>query len=175
MLIYLQLIETFEDKTKFEELYSAYRGLMYHVAYQYLKHEQDAEDAVHHAFVKIAENIKRIEPVCPKTKQFVVTIVENRAKDVLKMRGRHPETMLNEQICGTYDDTMADSDFLMECILKLNGPQQQVILLKYCHGYELREIAKMMQITYESARKIDQRGKKKLEEMLKEGGACDDK
>lgn len=36
-----------------------YRGLMYHVAYEILHNEQDAEDAVHHAFVKIAENIKK--------------------------------------------------------------------------------------------------------------------
>ena len=86
------------------------------------------------------------------------------------MRGRHPEILLNEQVCGAYDDTMADDDFLTECILKLNDQQRQVLLLKYCHGYDLREIAKIMNITYASARKIDQRGKKKLRDMLIEGG-----
>ena len=58
MLIYLQIIETEDDKSKFEEIYMAYRGLMYHIAYERLRHEQEAEDAVHHVFVKIAENIK---------------------------------------------------------------------------------------------------------------------
>lgn len=169
MIIYLQLIETNEDRTKFEDIYLTYRGLMYYVAYNYLKHEQDAEDVVHHAFVKIAENINTIEPVCPKTKQFVVTIVENRAKDILKVRGRHPETILNEHICDA-SDAISDDDFLMECILRLNGNQQHIILLKYFHGYELREISKMMNITLASAQKIDQRAKKKLKEMLEEGG-----
>ena len=168
MLIYLQLIETIEDRSKFEDIYITYRGLMYYVAYNYLKQEQDAEDVVHHAFVKIAENIKTIEPVCPKTKQFVVAIVENRAKDILKIRGRHPETMLNEYICCD-SDALTDEDYLKECILMLNENQRLIIILKYCHGYELREIAKMMNISLASARKIDYRAKKKLKEMLEEG------
>ena len=57
MLIYLQTIETDKDKSKFEQIYDAYRGLMFHVAFKILEQEQDAEDAVHHAFVKIAENL----------------------------------------------------------------------------------------------------------------------
>ena len=60
MLIYLQTIETDKDKSKFEQIYEAYRGLMFHVAFKILEQEQDAEDAVHHAFVKIAENITKI-------------------------------------------------------------------------------------------------------------------
>ena len=87
MLIYLQTIETDKDKSKFEQIYEAYRGLMFHVAFKILEQEQDAEDAVHHAFVKIAENITKIsEPVCPKTKAFVVTIVENKSIDILPRR-----------------------------------------------------------------------------------------
>ena len=82
MLIYLQMLESPEEKSILEQIYLEYRGLMYHVAYEILHNEQDAEDAVHHAFVKIAENIKKItDPVCPKTHSYVVTIVEHQAID----------------------------------------------------------------------------------------------
>ena len=57
MIVYLQMIETDEDKSKFEEIYQEYRNLMYYVAYKRMQHEQDAEDVVHHVFVKIAENL----------------------------------------------------------------------------------------------------------------------
>ena len=68
MMIYLQTIETGEDKTKFEQIYAEYRRLMFHVAYEILHNEQNAEDATHQAFVRIAENIRKIDvPVCPKT------------------------------------------------------------------------------------------------------------
>lgn len=80
MMIYLQTIETGEDKTKFEQIYAEYRGLMFHVAYEVLHNEENAEDATHQAFVRIAENIRKIDmPVCPKTRSYVVTIVEHEA------------------------------------------------------------------------------------------------
>ena len=65
MLLYLQMLETPEEKSLFEQIYLEYRGLMYHVAYEILHNDQDAEDAVHQAFVKIVENIKKIVGVKP--------------------------------------------------------------------------------------------------------------
>ena len=60
MMIYLQMIDTPEDRSKFEQLYLEYRGLMFHVANKILRNEQDAEDMVHQAFLKVAENIEKI-------------------------------------------------------------------------------------------------------------------
>ena len=76
MLIYLQMIETAEDKTKFEILYTEYREWMGAIAFSILNNKQDAEDAVHNAFVKVAENIKKVgDPYSPKTKAYIVTII----------------------------------------------------------------------------------------------------
>ena len=63
MLEYLATMETADDRTRFEALYLAYRGLMYHVAYHILKNPQDAEDAVHQSFVKLADYPRR--PLSP--------------------------------------------------------------------------------------------------------------
>ena len=64
MLIYLMMIDSPEDQSKFEKVYLTYKGPMYHTAYKVLNNE---EDAVHNAFVKIAENISKIgEPVLSK-------------------------------------------------------------------------------------------------------------
>ena len=60
MIIYLQMIESDEDKSKFEQLYIMYKGLMFHVAMKILKNEFDAEDAVHQAFLSLIENLKKI-------------------------------------------------------------------------------------------------------------------
>lgn len=171
MLIYLQIIETDEEKSKFESIYKAYRGLMYHVAFERMHHEQDAEDVVHHVFMKIAENIKIIEPVSPRTKQLVVTMVNNHVTDVFRSRGRHPTAAYDEELLNMPSTVSPDCENLLtECILKLPEQQRMVIWLKYVYGYNLHEIAKLLGISLSWAQKIDQRAKKKLEALYREGG-----
>ena len=60
MIVYLQMIETPAQKSKFEQLYLQYRQLMYAIAFSILHNELDAEDAVHQAFVAIIKNISKI-------------------------------------------------------------------------------------------------------------------
>jgi len=165
MLIYLQMIETEEEKSKFEEIYREYRNLMYHVAFGKLRNVQDAEDAVHYAFTKIAENIKIIEPVGPKTKQLVVTIVDNRVTDIFRARGRHPKVPYNDALENQTIAEPVGENVLTRCVLALPEQQRTVIWLKYVHGFSLREIAKILGISLVWAQKIDQRAKKKLEKL----------
>ena len=170
MLIYLQVIDTAEERSKFEAIYHAYRNLMFHVAYQKLGHEQDAEDVVHHVFMKIAENIKKIEPVCPKTRQLVVIMVEHRVTDLFRARGRHPEAEYCDALHDSPAEAAGEESLLMDCIMKLPEQQRMVVWLKYHYGYTLREIANMLDLSLPAAQKLDQRAKKKLEELYTQGG-----
>ena len=169
MLLYLQMIDAEDDRDKFIRIYESYRALMFFVARKRLSNDHDAEDAVHGAFVKIAENIKKIEPVSPKTKRLVVIIVEHTVTDMLRKQSRHAECEYNDE---TFTGRMPPQDdgLLAQCILKLPENYRHVIWLKYCYGYTLREISKMLGISLSSAQKIDQRAKKKLEELYRESG-----
>lgn len=170
MMIYLQMIETPEEKSKFEQIYLEYRGLMFHVAYEILHNEQDAEDAVHQAFVKIAENIKKIDnPVCPKTHGYVVTIVENKAIDQYRKLQKHQTVELIDEIQDTVPHYEGDNA-LTDCILKLPARYREMILLRYHHGYSVREIASMIGLSLPAAIKLDQRAKNKLKKLCEEAG-----
>lgn len=163
MLVYLQMIETEESRSKFRDIYREYKSLMYHIAFQRLGQAEDAEDAVQHVFMKVAEHIGKIEPVSDRTRQLMVTMVANRATDLLRARGRvYAEPMANVP-------AQEEEGFLADCILRLPEQQRTVIWLKYYHGYTLREIAKLLDISLSSAQKIDQRAKKRLEELYMEG------
>ena len=56
LVYYLQMLDTPEEKVRFEQIYLKYRGLMYHVAEDILHNRQDAEDAVHNAFCESSKN-----------------------------------------------------------------------------------------------------------------------
>ena len=170
MLVYLQLIETEEDKSKFEEIYSEYRYLMQFLANRRLHNRQDAEDAVHQVFVKIAEKIKTIEPVSPKTKRLIVLMIESTVTDMLRKRGKHPSEEYFDDDLVIPEPEYGKKEMLDECIRKLPEKQRMVIWLKYYDGYNLREIAGFMGISLAWAQKLDQRAKKRLSELFREDG-----
>ena len=171
VIIYLQAIESPDDKHKFEILYHAYRGLMFRIAKEILKDEQDAEDAVHTAFVTIAENMQKIEePLCPKTKGYIVIIVESKSIDLYRRKQKNAKVLpLEEELVGSataYEDSYAIS----RCISLLPSQDKYILLLKYEYGYDNREIAKILNISQSSAIKRIQRAKQKLEKICAEEG-----
>lgn len=170
MMIYLMMIDSPQDRSKFEKLYREYRGLMYQVAYEILHNEQDAEDAVHQAFVKIAEHIEKIEDaICPKTKGYVVTVIESKSIDLYRYKQRHPTEELSEDALGITID-YDGPNILAKCMAKLPANQRTVLLLKHLHGFSNREAGKIMGMTEANVIKLHQRGKSRLCALCKEEG-----
>ena len=173
MIVYLQMIDTPEDRSKFEQLYLEYRGLMFHTANQILHNEQDAEDAVHQAFLSISQHIQNIDqPISSKTRCYVVTITENKAIDQYRHRQKHPTVELQEGLAGvqvSYDG----ENLLAACILKLPARYREMILLRYHQGYSVKEAASLMGLSFSAASSLDQRAKRKLKELYeKENALC---
>lgn len=170
MLVYLQMVETQEDKDKFEVLYKQYRGYMYHIAFKILLNDQDAEDAVHNAFVTIAENLKNIfDPMCPKTRSYIVTIIESRAIDLYRQKKRRPSVPLESAAEGLQTE-YTGPNVLARCIAQLPPRYRHVLALKHQHGLNNREIAKLLKITEANAIKLEQRAKARLQELCVEEG-----
>ena len=63
VIVYLSALDSQEKKSKFEQIYLAYRKQMYYAAFQILQHDEDSEDAVHHAFIKIALHFSGVTSV----------------------------------------------------------------------------------------------------------------
>lgn len=104
---------------------------MYYVAYKILNNAHKAEDAVHNAFIKISENVHNIdEEVCPKTQNYVVTIVENKAIDTYRFKKWKETVEYIDEIIGTTVENQSLQG-LAHCVAKLSTRYRQIILLKY--------------------------------------------
>ncbi len=169
MLVYFQSIETPADRERFEAVYLAYRGLMFHVANAILKNEQDAEDAVHQSFVKLAERMERVpEGPCPRTRALVATVAERTAIDLYRARRRHPWVELDER--SLTGGPPPEEGGLAAAMAALPPRYREVLLLKYYNGYESEEIAAFLSTTPENVRQLLFRGRRKLAAALEEGG-----
>lgn len=170
MLIYLQMIESEEDKSKFIELYNQYRYLMFSVANRILKNEYDAEDAVHQAFVSIIDNLNKIGAVdCPETRSYVVIITENKAIDIIRSRKHLSVEELNDAVHGI-DIPLPGDNGLADAMAKLPARYREVLLLRFDNGYSTKELAKMMGMTHGSVQKLIWRAKDALKKQLEEDG-----
>lgn len=107
MLAYLTLLDTQEGVSKFEQLYKTYKNRMYYIANSILKDSYLAEDAVHNAFLRIINNLEKIEDVdSHKPPYYFVMYSENANnkeffidfKRVIKMTKKANKSMLK-----TYD------------------------------------------------------------------------
>ena len=101
MFLYLAMIDSDADKSKFEILYSEYKNLMYYTANHILRNSNDAEDVVHQAFLKVIEILDTISsPRCHKTRALLVTITEHKAIDLYREKQRRNVLPLAEEYIG---------------------------------------------------------------------------
>ena len=108
--IYLNVLETDEQKSLFELLYYEMRDLMFARANSILRDEHLAEDAVHSAFVRVANSFetivrkflkkeerdtiirtKKFRETCPKIEGYMVVIVRNVCIDMINRTSRGGE------------------------------------------------------------------------------------
>lgn len=168
MLMYLSMIETPDDKAKFERIYNRYRNLMYHVAYKVLGNHYDAEDAVHQAFVAIIRHLEKIGDIdCPETRSFIVLITERKAIDLIRTSHSEKVIPLKEDLIGIEIPAPGDHG-LADALAKLPAHYREVLLLRFDNGYSTKELAQMLGMTESGVRKLIGRAKNALGRMLEE-------
>ena len=173
MFIYLAMIDSPEEKLKFELIYERYKNLMFYTANSVLGDTRDSEDVVHDAFIKIIEIIDDIsDPNSPQTRCLIVTSTENKAIDLYRKRKVKTVVPFEEEYIGVPEQSMInqieENDRLVKAIALLPGKYREVLLLKYSHGYSMDEIAMILSMSKENVKKIIQRARKKLEKQLSE-------
>lgn len=156
-----------------EIIYQEYSRLMYYVAYQILNNQQDSEDVMQEAFLKIAEVLDQMDnPYSKRTKSLVCIITENKAIDLYRRKRTRTILPLEEDVISapetTFTEQMETADELTRAILLLPPRYREVLMLRYAHGYDNAEIAQMLSLSKENVKKIIQRARKKLEEILKQ-------
>ena len=166
MLIYLSLLDTDEEKTKFEKLYAKYKKLMICAAYDILNDSQFAEDAVHEAFIRIAKNFSKVGEIdCSRTTNFVVIIVKNVARTMLEKEGKwidleeSVEIIANENTELEAIEKVVFED-LVKVIDKLPAVYKETTMLFWLEGYSIAEVASILNISINTAKKRIQRGRK---------------
>lgn len=169
LFIYLSLIDSEENKDKFETLYLRHRKLMKHIALDILDDEYAAEDAVHNAFLKIIANIDKFsEEDCQENKNLIVIIIRNSAIDMYRKRNREFENtdVLNMELPTETDFSVVEVEEILREIETLPKIYRDVLLLKIEYDYKDRDIAKLLGINVDTVSKRIERARKQLKQQI---------
>ncbi|WP_276979578.1 RNA polymerase sigma factor [Johnsonella ignava] len=161
------------DNKKLEQLFELYSDLMLQHAYYILKDIPTSQDAVSEAFLRVIKIIEKINELdCPKTRKLMVIIVENISKNIYNRRKREALVDFteidfeNESSLDDFYDIEVKQD--MDNILKRLPIDYANILVLTSDGYSTKEIAEILDVNYENARKRLSRAKKSLKKLIEQ-------
>ena len=170
LALYLQMLDTPEEQSRFEQIYLKYRGLMYHVADGILHNRQDAEDAVHNAFLQIIKHFRKFQsgPINDLTPQIVV-LAKNEA--ISLRRKKKDEAPLEEgENLVIESETITDYHALVDSFTRLPPIYRSVMEMKLLLGYSDGEIAAKLGLSKTAVSSRINRGRLLLRNIVEREG-----
>ncbi|MCM1525188.1 MAG: sigma-70 family RNA polymerase sigma factor [Ruminococcus sp.] len=172
---YLSLLDTPEEKSKFEQLYRLYRQDMFKMAYGILENKYDTEDAVHEAFMRVMKKLTKISEInCPQTHAYLLIIVKNTALKILKKRKKTIDVdtdtieIADDFGLEEYVISNMEVEHIKHILEQLSDDYYEVLFLELFMEFSISDIAEQLGLTYENTKKRLQRAKKKFKEIAEE-------
>ena len=175
LIFYLSLLDTEEDKSKMEELYHIYKGLMLKIAFDILKDYDLANDALHNAFIKIVNHLSKLDDVdCHKTKAYMVLVIEGVAKNMYNKRKRQKTLSFDKLEYEIQDDENFEEgisneltvQYVLEKIELLPEIYKEILTLKYVNDLSDKAAAGILEISNSAVRKRLERARRRLNGLL---------
>lgn len=161
------------DRSAQLELYKKYCDAMYNVAYRFMRNSFDAEEAMQDGFITAFSKLNQFSGKSTFG-AWLKKIVIRKSLDKLRVR-KTEQVALNEHILKAEEpeDSWETEDHISveevkEEIEELPENYRYPVMLFLIEGYDHKEISEILNITVVSSRTLLFRGKKKLQERLKE-------
>lgn len=151
---------------EFDNTVKRYIGMLYRIAFNYLKNKEDSEDAVQNVFIRLfryGKNFKSEEHL----KAWLIRVTINESKRILSNNRKHSAVDIEKVANELYVDEVEKRDFSIE-LMKLNPIYSTTLYLYYYEGYKTEEIASILSKTTAAVNVILSRARKQLKELLQE-------
>lgn len=171
LAFYISLLDTEEQRDKFEYIYRRHHRFMYYVAYNIVHDSFVSEDIVHETFLRLIRIIDRVRTENEKELlAFLKVLTQHQAIDVLRKRGRYQSTddiSLEDphSTCSHNPETIAVDKIIFEEVferIKSMDERYKTPLLLKVQGYKIDEIADFIEISPQNVKVRLHRARKML-------------
>lgn len=157
--LFLNLLDTQNEKDKFIKLYDKYKNMLYWISYGKTQSCQDAEECVQETFFYVAKHFEKIGDVnSSQTKGYLATIVTGFSIDVYNKSKKYGRIDIeNNNIAEnlSYFDNIETVELSSAIESVLSEEEKIYIYLKYVYGYKSAELRKfIMLLIYRCAKSL---------------------
>lgn len=171
-MMFLNLLDTQEEKDGFLELYDTYKDLLYWIALKKTTSIEDAEECVQETFFYVAKHFDKIGEIKSKrTKCYLSTIVTGFAIDIYN-------DIQKSELISNDDNELRDIEYfenfekveLTAAFDDILDEESKIFFyLKYIYNYKSSEIAEIYNVKDSLVRKKLQYAREKLKQYLIQG------
>lgn len=179
MLIFLEMLNSEEERLSFQEVYEKNYMKMFYAALNMVKNVHMAEDAVHEAFLKLAEKYPEYKTYSDdKMTSLCIVITKQRAVDMIRKDKKIDLKDINE-----YEDEFVSEEKVIDSIVlkenketlrrgieKLTETSRNILKLKYYHELNNTEIADMLGISKKHVEVRLNRAREALKKVIEKEG-----
>ncbi|WP_100065626.1 RNA polymerase sigma factor [Miniphocaeibacter massiliensis] len=155
---------------KFNNLYKKYKNYIFVICNNILNDLSLSEDATQDTFISINNNLKKVEDInSNRTKGYIAIIARHKAIDLYNKKNNivfvEDEIFSNN---GVEIDPLENMYYenLLNLIRNLKVEYSNILMLRFVHEMEYKEIAITIGISESAARKRVERAKKALQTAL---------
>ena len=146
-----------------EQIMYTHGNMLFRLSLAMLGNASDAEDVVQETLIKYIEKKPEFESEEHK-KSWLITVVSNRCKDLLRFHKKHEVVELEEW--NSVANENIDSGIL-EALMTLPEKFRLVLILYYVEEYRIEDIAKIIGKTKSAVKMRLQKGRRLLEETYR--------
>ena len=175
LLIYLSLLEKETDRKRFADVYEANKFSLLSKAKSITKDIALAEDAVHNAFINIAERREHLSLPDNELKALLISVVKRRAYDIMRKENRESVDYIEDlQELPTSDDDSVEFQimnaeefqYLSQCIAHLNEQHRAILQMKYFSELPNEKIGSILNLSKRQVETLLYRAKLNLRRLF---------
>lgn len=186
-LLFMDLIDDPKDIPRFTRMCEYYQNYIYTICYSRLHHVHLAEDCTWITFEQAAKQFDKFDEdiLSPRVKNLLCTIAIAKCNREWTKEAKYRQLKESLWVSHQREDHETTSfenevweqfqvEEIQNAILELPEWYMVPVFLAKVHGYKIKEIAEICDITPETARKRISLGMKKVKERLEQKGVISD-
>lgn len=170
------MLDTDEEKSIFEQLYTQHKQRLYRIAFSKLHNSQNAEDAVSECFLRILNKSANIFDVSPnKRAHFLNILIRNVCVQMFNKVIKERTTSIEDECPEIVDEINLEDevigkisrDRLVEFISQMPEKLRDAMVLKSVMGLSNHEAAEQLGITENTLRQRIYEARKQIRDFIR--------